>query len=295
LSLEWHLTALLLLLLACFYRPLAGAAGVMELASLGLAIRLGSLAPLPRRAPWWCRPLVIYLYFMQPIWRGWHRLTHLLKTEPLPSIAAAAEPRKISTAVWDLYWDHSGGLGRSELLLAVVERARRLTWRGDYDNAWADWDVKLVGDRWHDLRIRTATEELGWPRRFTRARCTSHATRFSRLSVAILLLWTSLAVLTGTFWAQLLGLGMAIWVFVRIGASRRACLRAATQLCARAAMDAGLSPDPSSSRSDHGEGIERPPRTPRGAVDCKLNGVSTPARSAERNALDEKQLVSGDS
>jgi O-antigen biosynthesis protein len=240
LSIEWHLGAVMLVLLAYFFAPLVAAAVVMELVTLGIAIRFSRLAPLPKDAPWWCRWLVAYLYFAQPIWRGWHRYTHLLKTKQLRPIAVAGDPRRISASVWDQYWDHSGGLGRNELLPAIVEQAREHAWGGDYDNAWTDWDLKLVGDRWHNIHIRTATEELGWPRKFTRARCSVKATSYSRFVRGCAAVWCGFALVAVDPWALAAGLLVALGVVIRIGVSRRRCLRAVTSLVAKAADTAGL-------------------------------------------------------
>ena len=83
-SLEWHLLAIFMLLLATLFWPLAGVSVLMWLATLMLGLRMGSRAPLPKDAPWWCRPLVTYLYILQPILRGWYRMTHCLRQMKLP-------------------------------------------------------------------------------------------------------------------------------------------------------------------------------------------------------------------
>ena len=56
--LEWHLAALFLLVLSILAWPMAVVSGVMWSASVGLAVQSAARAPLPRRAPAWCRPLV---------------------------------------------------------------------------------------------------------------------------------------------------------------------------------------------------------------------------------------------
>lgn len=56
--LEWHFAALFLLVLSILAWPMAVVSGVMWCASVGLAVQSAARAPLPRRAPAWCRPLV---------------------------------------------------------------------------------------------------------------------------------------------------------------------------------------------------------------------------------------------
>ncbi len=90
-SLEWHLVALFLLLLSTLYWPLALLSVAMWLAAISLAIRSAMHAPLPIAAPWWSRPLVAYLYGLQPVLRGWHRLTHLLRNRRLPVVPSPAK------------------------------------------------------------------------------------------------------------------------------------------------------------------------------------------------------------
>jgi hypothetical protein len=168
--------------------------------------------------------------------------------------------KSIVLGVRDLYWDNSECLGRTELLHEIVARAREACWSGDFDNAWADWEVKLVGDCWHDITIRTATEELGWPRRFTRARCTLHMTRYSAVAGAAVLIWTALALLTFMPWAMASGAAAAGLLLLRIGLSRRNCLKAAVQLCAQAALRAGLA----AAFDDEGPGYAAEPAPPYG-------------------------------
>ncbi len=243
LSLEWHLSALLVLLLGYFFRPLIAMAALMELASVGMSIRRSWFAPLTKGAPWWCRPLVTYFYFIQPIWRGWYRLTHLLRTKRLHPVPANGSPHKISGSVWDLYWSHSAETDRHQLLTSIVNQARRLSWKGDYDNAWADWDLKLVGDRWHDVQIRTVTEELGWPRRFTRARIQVSQTLMSRVVMAVTAVCCIASLLTFDVWGLLVGLVVASGAFLRIRSSRKQCLIAVTSLVASTGQEAGLEDD----------------------------------------------------
>jgi hypothetical protein len=148
--------------------------------------------------------------------------------------------RRISGTEQDLYWDSPEALGRHELLEQLVREANRLGWLGDFDNAWSDWDVKLVGDRWHEILIRTATEELGWPRRFTRARCKVQSTLFARVVVGACLVWSLTALASLQTWALPLALTACLLVLAQSCRSRRRCLQAAAHLVERSGDLAGL-------------------------------------------------------
>jgi glycosyltransferase involved in cell wall biosynthesis len=244
-SLEWHLLAALLLVLATLYWPLSVASIAMWTAPLLLAVRSAATAPVDKGAPRWCRPLVAVLYLIQPIVRGFYRMTYLLSNKRLPQVqvepgTGASSAKRISATVVDLYWQSEQAIGRERLLEVLVNKAKRLGWYGDFENAWARWDVKLIGDRWHDIMIRTATEELGWPKRFTRARCTVGNTRFSVVAATTSALWAIAATITGESWAIAIGLLACVWTIASIWLSRRRCLNAVTGLVARAGKRCGL-------------------------------------------------------
>jgi glycosyltransferase involved in cell wall biosynthesis len=244
-SLEWHLLAAFLLTLTTLFWPISIVSVVMWLAPLLLAVRSAATAPLQKGAARWCRPLVAFLYFIQPIVRGFYRLTYLLSNKRLPQMhvgpgTGASSAKQNSASVVDLYWQSDQATGREGLLEELVNKAKGLGWYGDFGNAWADWDVKLVGDRWHDIVIRTATEELGWPKRFTRARCTVRNTRFSGVVATTSAVWVIAATTAGQPWAISVGLLACAWTLSCIGRSRRRCLSAVTGLVARAAERSGL-------------------------------------------------------
>lgn len=245
LSLEWHLLTIFLLALSTMAWPLAMGSALMWAGTLAMAVRSACVAPLPRRSPWWCRPLVTGLYILQPVLRGWYRLTYLLASKrlparPQPSVQQHPQQKRIGPATWDLYFDDEQYRGRDQLLPAIVQLARENHWKGDFDNAWAVWDVKLVGTRWHDITIRTATEELGWPRRFTRARCVLKLTQFARVIVAATAVWLAVAGLSGSLIGLVSGGVAGVAAVVGIIRSRRQCLAAVTRLVSAAAAQVGL-------------------------------------------------------
>ena len=248
-SFEWHVAACCFLLLALLVPELLAVPVLMWCATIFAAISSAVRASLPKTAPWWSRPLVAFLYLSQPLIRGGHRyvcrLTHkrLPALEPLDTIGSA-RTRRISWNARDLYWETTNGIGRRELLDNIVDQARRCRWAGDFESSWTTWDLQLSGDPLHDLMVRTATEELAWPRRFTRARTILAPTGTARLLAGTVGVWMALALVTATWWAVAVGLIGAIALATAIGISRSRCFKAAERLLNRAATAAALQAEP---------------------------------------------------
>jgi hypothetical protein len=141
-----------------------------------------------------------------------------------------------------LYWTSIRGVGREALLHQIVEEATRLKWLGVFNNAWATWDVKLVGDLWHTLHIYTVTEELGRNQRFTRARIEAQPTRVNRAVSFGALAWTAAALFSMQPMALALALISSALALMQNFHSRQHSLRAATSLVAHAGHRAGLRP-----------------------------------------------------
>jgi hypothetical protein len=242
--LEWHLLAVFFLALSLMFWPLVLISVVMWSCSLLLAGLAARKALLPADAPWWCRPLVAALHLIQTPIRGWYRTTYDLRMwrPHLPSSYYEVEhkPKAISPREIDLYWSSNRGIGRKELLDRIVQEAKQLRWLGVFNNAWSTWDVKFVGDLWHTLHLHTATEELGGPNRFTRARITAKPTLVNRAVCVAALIWSAAALIS----LQPVALGLAVLgsaaALMQNISSRHACLRAAASLVGRAGKDAGL-------------------------------------------------------
>ncbi len=244
-SLEWHAVAMFSALLAVLLPPVGLLGLLMETVTLLITFRSAWRSPLPAGSPRWCRFVVWANYLLQPVVREWHRYLHAIRCRRFPATEPAAPSRavkRISTARRDLYWESNEVLGREQLLDRLVQEARRARWPGSFEDDWAEWDIRLVGDWWHDVTVRTVTEELGWPRRFSRARCAVHLTHFAWAVIGTIGTWTTLAVALRQGWAAAAGLAASIGLGAVILSSRRRCLRAVTTLVARAAAKAGLHP-----------------------------------------------------
>jgi hypothetical protein len=244
--LEWHVLALFFAALGLLFFPFVFVSCAMWSGSLALAAYAASTAALPKEAPWWCRPLVGLLHLLQPPVRAWFRVTYDLRMWrprlPPSYFCVTTTPRAISSRVRDVYWSSGEGSGRETLLQHVVEEAKRLGWLGVFNNAWASWDVKIVGDLWHTLHLHTATEELGGNRRFTRARISALPTLLNRVLSTAALVWTVAALIS----LRPIALGLALLAsaaaLMQNINSRRGCLSAATSLVARAGEHSGLMP-----------------------------------------------------
>lgn len=247
-SLEWHLAASFALTLGALSWPWVLVSAAMWCTTFAMAVHSAVRAPLSHKAPWWARPLVAMLYVLQPIVRGWHRQSHLLRESRLPHLNGAAreiarhQVKRISVCECDLYFSSEAARGREELLAALVAQAASCGWRGDFDDAWSTYDVKLVGDRWHDIRVRTATEELGWPNRFTRARCLLRPTLFSSVACGAALVWSLAALISLQPWALAAAAVAQVGLWFSRFRSRRRCFSAIATLVARAGIQAKLSP-----------------------------------------------------
>ena len=163
--LEWHLLALFMLALSFLFWPLVLISGLMWSGSLALAAFAARKAQLPKNSPWWSRPLVGALHLLQPPVRAWFRATYDLRMWrphlPESYYEVQHDIKRISPRERDLYWSSNNGAGREELLHCITNEAKRLKWLGVFNNAWATWDIKLVGDLWHTLHFFTVTEVLG--------------------------------------------------------------------------------------------------------------------------------------
>jgi GT2 family glycosyltransferase len=244
--LEWHAIAMFFAALGFIFWPLALVGLLMWCGSMVLAVDAARKANMPKNAPWWCRPLVGLLYLVQPPVRSWYRATYdlrLWRPRLSRSYYDVKHPTKvISSCDHDLYWSSNKGLGRETLLHHVVAEARRLGWLGVFNNGWATWDVKLVGNLWHTLLLHTASEELGGSRRFTRARITSQPTILNRTVSIAALIWSAAALVSLEPLALTIAVLGSAAVLAQNIRSRRNCLRAATSLVTHAGKEAGLDP-----------------------------------------------------
>ena len=106
-------------------------------------------------------------------------------------------------------------------------------------------DIQLLGDMWHDIRISTATEEMGWPKRL-HAQVRMQLVTSWPMRIAPVLCVAMLALSAGLRSVPLLAATLlaAVVVGLWILQSRRRCFADATRLVYRAGVHARLWPCP---------------------------------------------------
>lgn len=247
--LEWHAVAALVLVLGLAWPPLALVSLTMWGLTLTAAVRASYAVPFPADRPWWFHPVVLTLHLLQPIIRAWHRYRTYLGGKVLPETKDPAgetirQPLRRVGSKHDAYWTSNQNLGREELLHALEIEARRLGWRGVFDEHWSEWDALLTSDRWFSVRLTTATEELGWPKRFTRARVATIPTLFAQTLIGVFLLAaTAVGIgMRGDRSALMTLAVFACWMLLMLWIRRCRVLRAVGFLLAGAGRLAGLTP-----------------------------------------------------
>jgi hypothetical protein len=169
-SLEWHVLVTLPLLTlgvagAGVKFPLLLPLGLAScLASLGLCVVAGKQAEIPKaKRTFWSRPLVAWLFLVQPIVRGWARYSERLMLEQTPLSAHETldtldlKRRRDDRFELAGYWaDYP--MDRMEFLGAILRELDKQGWQNKTDNGWSEFDVEIYGSRWCHLRLITATE-----------------------------------------------------------------------------------------------------------------------------------------
>jgi glycosyltransferase involved in cell wall biosynthesis len=247
--LEWHATAAGFVLLFPLVPQLALVSLTMWALTLTAAWRASHGSNLPARRPWWFEPVVFTLHLLQPIVRGWHRYCtyfHAKEIPRTPDSGGEVLLPALRRVGWkhDAYWTSNENLGREHLLHALEDEARRQGWRGVFDDYWSEWDVLLTSDRWFCARLATATEELGWPKRFTRARVTLVPTLFAQIKLGVFLVAATGATIAlhGNPIALLVIATLAASILAMLWIKSRKVLRAVEKLLARAGRIAKLEP-----------------------------------------------------
>jgi GT2 family glycosyltransferase len=185
-SVEWHLLAAFVFVLALAFWPLVWVGLAMLLTPLVLAAIAAAQAPPPRHGHWLSRPLIAYLTWRQPIARGWARYAVRLKNKVMRGDAAGY--RRAHDLPFDrrekrvlLYWSKQHD--RLALLEAIQQEVARAQWRQRQDSGWAPWDMEIYGSRFVKVRLATATEKHQ-DGMMTRVRVQSRMSRFGQVLLA---------------------------------------------------------------------------------------------------------------
>jgi len=181
-SLEWHVLVTLPLMTlgvagAGVKFPLLLPLGIASaLASLTLCIVAGRQAEIPKaKRTFWSRPLVAWLFLVQPIMRGWARYSERLMLQQTPLSAHETldtldlKRRRDDRFELAGYWaDYP--VDRMEFLGTILRELDKQGWQNKTDNGWSEFDVEIYGSRWCHLRLITATEHHQGGKQMVRCR-----------------------------------------------------------------------------------------------------------------------------
>ncbi len=173
-TLEWHLSALALLLLGFGSTTLAAIGGAMLLASIAVAGLQAAQASLrPQHDGARSRFLIAGLCWAQPLIRSWarYRARYFGHKAPvalsLPSDGAA--PRIALERQSIAYWGERHP-ERTELLQRVVSHLEAHGCGKLIDTGWTDADLEVFHDPWKTVRMCTMQEDHGSGQRLIRIR-----------------------------------------------------------------------------------------------------------------------------
>jgi glycosyltransferase involved in cell wall biosynthesis len=243
--LEWHILAAVVALLATRVPALMAVAGFMwglTALAVGRALRETSL---PRERPWWCLPLIGAMHVLQPIVRSWHRYRYRISicARGARCREATRHVKVVSASKREMYWQDTKGRGREALLPYAQEQAHARGWRGIFGQMWSTWDFMLVGDPWIDVKVWTATEDLGSGRRFTRARLIADASPLSISLMIALLIWSLVLMFTPAHgMPELITASTVLAALLHLEVRRRRSLERVVALLQDAAAAAELAP-----------------------------------------------------
>lgn len=185
-SLPWHLFVTLPALIVSLHFATLFPLGLATLAlSLGICVVSGAQADLPRRkCRWWSRPLVAFLFFLQPVVRGWarYRSTWAERAVAPNQTAHSLDDRPIATGESLAYWAGKRGFDRFAFLNELVGELRDQRLKPRLDSGWSAHDVELGGGTWVRLWLSSVTEELEEGRKIFRCRLRTAWTVRARLA-----------------------------------------------------------------------------------------------------------------
>jgi O-antigen biosynthesis protein len=178
-SLEYHvLVALPLLVLSAPFPVLLPLAVAALLLSVGVCLASAAQAEIPRaQRRWWTRPLVAWLFFLQPIARAWARYQGRLKWQPAPG--ATVDRLKAlgslggSLPGGELYYWAGRNLDRVDFLEALERQLDAEGWPHRADAGWSEHDLEILGNRWSRLQLTTVAEDYAADQRLFRCRLRS--------------------------------------------------------------------------------------------------------------------------
>ncbi len=219
---EYHvLITLPLWVLSVAFHVLLPLAAVSLLLPLAVCLAAGAQATLPKgRRRWWSRPLVVLLFFLQPIARGWERYQGRLAArlpagssrETLDSVALREGAGSLAEVS---YWSERR-MERVDFVGRVVRELDRCGWPNRSDIGWSEFDVEIFGNRWSTVQLITVAEDH--PRGRQLLRCRLRARWSLPAHVLLWLLVAAETIMAGVvghalLWVALLGITLPSFAY----------------------------------------------------------------------------------
>ncbi len=190
-SLEWHVVVTLgTFLLTAIWFALWPLPMLSLLASLTVATVAGAKVEItPKQKRWWSRPLVAWLYLVQPIVRSWPRFARRLVATGAPAASRETVRQLAKNYGWlgsrhtVQYWNEVE-IERFTFLQKLLDILDRDQWQARTDSGWDEYDVTIFGDRFSQVVVQTAAENHGGKKRLLRGRLRAHWTLLARATFA---------------------------------------------------------------------------------------------------------------
>lgn len=221
-SLEYHAVVILPLLALSLSFPMLLPPALTSLAlSLGICVTAAAQADLPpNKTRWWSRPLVAWLFFLQPIVRGFARYQTRLNLQFKAKDGTTPARRSyggLALRAQLCFWSLAG-VDRLAFLRRLLEQMDELHWEKHLDTGWDPHDVEIVRSRWTQLRLTTAGEYLSGGRMFLRCRIAAEWSLLAKIAFVatftiLLLLIDNLADVQPWIWMALPLLPLMAWFF----------------------------------------------------------------------------------
>jgi len=173
-SLEYHLVVNFPLLALSVYFPLLLPLGFAS-TTLSLAVSILAAAQAgfpPGKTRFWSRPLVAWLFFLQPLVRGWARYRtrlHLRSASGSAIPAPAPLPRRSEAPEQLCFWSRNG-VDRYAFLKTILANFACQNVQTTPDSGWDRHDMEIVSSPWTRSSLTTASEYLAEGRIFLRCR-----------------------------------------------------------------------------------------------------------------------------
>jgi O-antigen biosynthesis protein len=220
-SLEYQVLINLSLLILTISLPVFLPAFIVSFClGLGICITASLQADLPaKKQRIWSRPLIAYLFFLQPVVRGWARYNtqlHLrVRSKPSPKEENIIETFETQTDGNICFWSKQG-VDRFTFLSTILSNLESNGWQTRLDSGWETHDAEIFRNNLVNLRLTTVSEYLSEGRIFLRCRLAvrwsilSHILFWSASVLAILLIGY-LAAVQPWIWMVLTPLPILAW------------------------------------------------------------------------------------